>query len=98
MVIRRTKTQNIKEVVDEFLKEYQLDKPLKNRQIERTWHEITGPMISKATQSVFVKDKKLFIKVRSSVIRSELSMIKEGLIERINRDLGEKLIEEIIFG
>jgi hypothetical protein len=55
-----------------------------------------GITIARSTESIYILDRKLFVKIRSSVIRNELGMIREGLKQELNRRSGEDLIEEII--
>lgn len=96
MVIRRTKTQNIADVIREVLKENHLDKGLKEQELIRRWYEVTGKMISKSTKSIYIRDRKLIVDIQSSVIRHELSMIKEGLIMELNNPFDKPVIDDII--
>jgi len=96
MVIRRSKTRNISEIIREVLKENHLDKGLQEQEIIKRWHEITGQMIARATKSIYIRDQKLFVHVQSAVIRNEISFIKEGLIKELNSPYEEPLINDII--
>ncbi|HKK62159.1 MAG TPA: DciA family protein, partial [Bacteroidales bacterium] len=58
--------------------------------------ELLGNNISMATKSLYVRDGKLFVTLYSSVIRNELSMIKNDIIEKLNESAGKKVIEDII--
>ena len=96
MVIRRTKTRKLQEVINEFLKENKLDSKLKERELINNWEDVTGKMIARATHNIYIKDRTLFVEVRSSVIKNELVMIKEGLIQALNKSIGENLINNIV--
>ena len=96
MVIRRTKTRSLKEVLQEFLRENKLDDRLKERELVRNWEDITGKMVARSTHSIYVKNRILFVEVRSSVIKNELIMIQEGLVKSLNESVGEKLIDKIV--
>lgn len=95
MVIRRTKTRKLNEVINQFLKENKLDKKLKERELISNWESITGKMIARATHSIYIRNRTLFVEVRSSVIKNELVMIKEGLIQALNNSVEEELITDI---
>ncbi|MCD6347157.1 MAG: DUF721 domain-containing protein [Bacteroidales bacterium] len=96
MVLRRTKTQNIADVIREVLKENHLDKGLREQELIRRWYEVTGKMISKSTTSIYIRDRKLIVTIQSAVIRHELSLIKEGLIMEMNTPYDEPVIIDII--
>jgi predicted nucleic acid-binding Zn ribbon protein len=96
MVIRRTQTRSLGEVISEFLKDSGLEKTLKEREILSQWDDIVGKYIAASTQSMYVKDRKLFIQIRSSVIKNELNQIRQGLVEEINRRAGFEMIDGII--
>ncbi|MCK5821611.1 MAG: DUF721 domain-containing protein [Bacteroidales bacterium] len=96
MVIRRTYTRSIKNVVQDFLKENQLDSKLEEQEMMRLWYEITGKMVARATKSVVINNRKMFVRIESSVIRNEISMIRDGLIQELNSRFSKPLIDEII--
>ena len=90
--MERSNTQNIGDVIKAYLKESGLEKPLK----ERTWESLLGRSVAKATTRIFIKDRKLFVYLSSSVIRNELFMLQNEILKRLNEAAGEELLEEII--
>ncbi len=95
MVIRRTKTRKLNEVINEFLKENKLDSKLKERELISNWEDTTGKMIARATHSIYIKNRTLFVEVRSSVIKNELMMIREGLIQALNKSVDDDVITDL---
>jgi len=96
MVIRRTQTRKLREVIREFLQENQLDTKLKERELIRHWEEVTGKMVARSTHSIYIKNRTLFVEVRSSVVKNELMMIREGLVDTLNSISGDTLIDKIV--
>lgn len=96
MVIRRTHSRPIKEIIEEVLKASGIDQKLKERELIRQWDDVVGKTIARSTESIYISDRKLIVKIRSSVIRNELSMIREGLRIELNRRSDQSLIDEII--
>ena len=96
MVIRRTQSRPVKEIIEELFKASGIDRKLKEREMVRQWDDVVGVTIARCTESIYILDRKLFVKIRSSVIRNELGMIREGLRQELNRRSGEDLIDEII--
>ena len=96
MVIRRTQSRPIKEIIEEVLRTSGIDQKLKERELIRQWDEVVGITIARSTDSIYISDRKLIVKIRSSVIRNELTMIRDGLKMELNRQSGQVIIDEII--
>jgi predicted nucleic acid-binding Zn ribbon protein len=96
MVIRRSQARPIKDIIEDVLKASGIGNRLKERELIRQWEEVVGITIARSTESIYVRDRKLIVTVRSSVIRNELFMIREGLKTELNRRSGQMVIDEII--
>lgn len=94
--MRKKNTQKIDEVVKEYLKAFKIDDKLKEVKLIKSWEEVVGKTIARSTNNIYIKNRKLFIKLNSSVIRNELFMLREGLKKALNDKAGEKIIDEII--
>lgn len=96
MVIRRTPARSLGDIIAEYLDQSGLSTRLKERELIRTWDEVVGKTIARTTQSIYIKDRKLFVTIRSSVVRNELLMIRDGLRDELNRRIGVNLVDEIV--
>jgi predicted nucleic acid-binding Zn ribbon protein len=94
--MRKNNTQKIDDIVNEYLKALNIDGKLKEVRLIRTWDEVVGKTIARSTREIFIKDRKLFVKLNSSIIRNELFMLRDGLKKALNDRAGEILIDEII--
>ena len=94
--MRKKNTQKLDEVIKEYLKALKIDDKLKEVELIKSWDEIVGKTIARSTKNIFIKDRKLFVTLNSSVIRNELFMLREGLKKRLNENVGEVIIDEII--
>ncbi len=94
--MRRSKEQKIDKLVKLVLKEQGLDVKLKELELIKTWEKVIGKNVSNATTNLYVKNRKLFVEVRSSIVRNELMLIKTGLIQALNKEVGEKIIDDIV--
>ena len=94
--MRRSKTQNISDVIRAFLHESGMDKRLKEQDMIHSWEEIVGTLIARRTQKIEISKGKMTIYLRSSVVKNELMMLREELRLRLNERAGEELIREII--
>ena len=82
--------------INEFLQENKLDGRLKERELIRNWEEVTGKMVARATHSIYIKNRTLFVEVRSSFVKNKLLMIQDGLIQALNSSVNEELIDKIV--
>ncbi|MDY0099971.1 MAG: DUF721 domain-containing protein [Bacteroidales bacterium] len=94
--MRRSKTITIAEAVKDYLREMNLDKKLAETDLLNSWEDIVGKAISSRTSKVYIKDQVLFVHLRSSVVRNELLMVRDALMEKINEKAGRMLIKDIV--
>jgi hypothetical protein len=94
--MRRSNVQNISDVVGELLKELHIDQKLKEIRLINSWEEVLGKNVARATSNIYVKNRILFVHLKSSVVRNELMMLKTGIIKALNDKAGETLIDEIV--
>jgi len=94
--MRKKNTQKLDEVIKEYLKALKIDDKLKEVELIKSWEGIVGKTISRSTQNIFVHERKLYVKLNSSVIRNELFMLREGLKKALNDKVGQSIIDEVI--
>lgn len=94
--MKRTNSVSISRVIAEVLDEYKIDGKLKETRIIAAWPEVLGPL-AKPTDKLYIKNNVLFVELSSSVIRSELSMMRSRLVQRLNENVGEEVINDIVF-
>ena len=88
--IRRKEALTMEEVVDEFIKSAKLASGLNTQRVFAAWDECSGA--GPFTLKRYFRSGTLYITLKSSVIRSQLSFQKEALIERMNAHLsGDRL-------
>lgn len=87
----------ISSVIHEIIDTNKLNKGLNNVWIQDAWHKLLGNGISNYTQSIYLKDTTLFVRLSSSVVREELSYGKSKIIKMLNDELKQNLVEEIVF-
>ncbi len=94
--MRRSKTQKIEELVKLILKEQGLDVKLKELELIKAWENVIGKNVANATTNLYIKNRKLFVHVRSSIVRNELMLIKPGLIQALNKEVNDKVIDDMV--
>jgi predicted nucleic acid-binding Zn ribbon protein len=96
MKMRKSNTQKISEVIDEYLKSSGLNHKLNKARIINHWEEFMGKSIAKRTTSIYIKKKTLFVSLNSSVAKNELMMMRQQIIEALNKHAGETIIDKIV--
>ena len=61
------------------------------------WPELAGPTVAGVTESVWMKDGRLFVKVRSAAWRHQLHLQRDGWRHRLNDYLGRTVVDEVVF-
>jgi predicted nucleic acid-binding Zn ribbon protein len=94
--MKRTNTASISQVISELLGEYKIAGKLREARVKAAWHEVLGPL-ARPTDELYINNKVLFVKLTSSVVCNELSMMRSTLVQRLNEKAGEVVIENIVF-
>lgn len=74
-----------------------MEAKLDETQLIGSWEKVVGGIFAKHTEHLSIKNKILFVKMDSAVLRSELVMARSKLVEMLNKESGKKVIEDIVF-
>ena len=94
--MRRSNVENINELVSQLLKDLHIDHKLKEVRLINSWNEVLGNNVARATSKLFIKNRVLFVYLKSPVVRNELMMLKSTIIKSLNERVGEKIIDDIV--
>jgi len=61
------------------------------------WEALVGPHIARVSRPVRIRDETLFVEVESAAWRMELSLLRPGLLRKLNAGRSRGRIEKIIF-
>ncbi|MBM6844546.1 DciA family protein [Phocaeicola plebeius] len=95
--MKRNNTEQIGEVLRQFLRQQGLETPLNEYRLVDAWKDVVGPVIARYTTNLFIKNQVLYVSLSSSVIRQELMMGREMLIRNLNAQVGSQVIVNIVF-
>ena len=93
---KRDNTQKLSSIIDKVINKNNLRHKIDQLNIIDIWRDIIGESIHKYVKEEKVKDYSLYIKLKSSVVRTEISYNKSIIIEKINKRIGKQAIKEII--
>lgn len=94
---RKAETSSIKSALQELLCTYKIEDKYTATQITTAWGRIMGEPISRRTEKIFMKGKKLFVKLNSAPLKNELSLSKDKIVALFAQEFGHDALEEIIF-
>ena len=94
--MRRNNTNTIGQIIKKIIRNNKLSKRLDVLNVLDVWNNIIGKDLEKYIKSTKFVDDKLYVKLRSSIVRNEMSYKKTQLIQRINKKLNKDVIKNII--
>lgn len=94
--MRRTKTQRIGVVLDEFFKRPFVARKLAEGHIPDYWYEVVGEHIAKLTLDMSLINNILYVRMASGVVRQEIFYKRDSIMQRMNERAGMQLINAII--
>jgi len=86
----------IKEAIEKMLEVYKLRRKFDETALIAAWPQLMGNAIANRTKQLYIRDKKLFVKVESSVIQHELLLMRSQIIGRMNEHVGQVVVEELV--
>lgn len=95
--MNRTNDKTLKEAMEQWLKVYRLKGKFDETNAVASWQEVVGAPVANRTKEIFIKDKKMFVRIESSVIKNQLVMMRSQIIESLNQRAGSVVVTEIIF-
>ncbi len=93
---RKREAAPLESAFNELLKAYRLEGKFKEKSMIHSWPELVGKTIADRTTSVFIRDKKLYVKLSSGPIKKELLMSKSKVLLLIEESFGKGLVEDLI--
>ncbi len=94
--MKRRNDLSLGEAIRLMLREYQLDGRLKDFQVRAIWQRLMEKELGNYISEVRVREGVLYVKVLSSPLRQELTIAREKIRERLNEEMGEPYVREVV--
>jgi predicted nucleic acid-binding Zn ribbon protein len=95
--MRKPNDITLKEGIGKLLNVYRLKTRFDETSVVALWPELMGKAVANRTTQIYVSQKKLFIRIESSVVKNELLMVRTGIIQKINERAGTEVITDLVF-
>lgn len=93
----RTNTPKpLKDLLKDYLDDVPYRKRLKRGMILSLWSRTVGPKIDEQAENVHFENNQLIIKVKNPAWRHEIHMKRFSIAKKLNDQVGEKIIKEIV--
>lgn len=93
---RKKEAAPLEAAFKELLKAFRLEDKYQEKLLISSWPQLVGNTIASRTESVYIKEKKLFVKVSSGPIKKELQMNRSKVMSLIEDKVGTGVITELI--
>ncbi|MBO9571622.1 MAG: DUF721 domain-containing protein [Chitinophagaceae bacterium] len=84
------------DAMNQFLKQSRLKGSIQAMQIGDVWEKLMGKTIARYTEKISIHGHTLYISTSVAPLKQELTYQKEKIIQRVNEELGEKVIKEVV--
>ena len=86
----------LKKTIDQLLRAYGYQDQLDEIELIKIYKELVGQLFANHTQKIAFKNNILYVKLDSASLKQELNYVKEGLVLKINKKLGKRLVSKIV--
>lgn len=87
----------LKDLIKQLLESYKLQDGITRTRLIGSWGKIAGKYIADQTENIYIKNKVLYLKLKSPALKHELSFAKSKLISTLNKHVDQEVITEIVF-
>lgn len=86
----------LQDAMQDMLKEYRLKPQFDETRVKMLWEKIMGKTIATYTSNIAVRKNVLHLTILSAPLKHELSFAKEKIKTRLNEEMGEEYIKDVV--
>ena len=94
---KKKEALRLEDAFQDLLKSYQLEATYQEKVLLASWPKLMGKTISDRTGSLYIKDKKLFVKITSGPVKKELQLNKSKVISLLEAEVGKGVVDDLVF-
>lgn len=94
--MKRQHEKTIGEIINQFLKETQLENRVWEDQIAEVWQETLGDVIARETDRIHLQNGYLFVNLLSPSLKTELMMRRTAIAKALNQRLEADIIHTVV--
>lgn len=93
---RQNKIQSLKDVLQQCILEEGWGHKLQETRVLLLWDELLGLAVTRVTRHKYIANRKFFVQLNSSIVRQQLFMMRNEIVEKLNQQAGANVIDELI--
>lgn len=93
---RLNEESTIKDVLKVFIDANKLQQGIEKVDVKEAWFKLMGNGVVNYTEAVEFKNKTLYVKLTSAVLREELSYGKQKIIAMLNEEMGDEVVTKLV--
>ena len=94
--MRRSNTQHLSSLLKDIIQESNCRDKLREVEIIQHCHELLGKTMGRYVRKISMHNGVLFLEVTSSVVKSELMMLREEIRTRLNEKAESDVIQKVV--
>ena len=94
---RKKDATSLADAFQDLLKAYRLEDTYQEKLLISSWPSLVGKTIADRTSNVYIKDKKLMVKITSGPVKKELQLNKSKVIALIESQIGKGIVDDVNF-
>ncbi|MBC6366334.1 DUF721 domain-containing protein [Algoriphagus sp. AK58] len=94
---RKKEAAPLESAFKDLLKTYRLEDKFQEKLLINSWPELVGKTIADRTGNIFIKEKKLLVKITSGPIKKELQLNRSKVLSLIEEKIGKGIVDDLIF-
>lgn len=95
--MNRSNDKSLKEAIEQMLQVYKLKRRFDETSLIAAWPEIMGKAVASRTSQIYIRERRLFIRVDSAVVKNQLVMMRSDILEKMNERAGSCVLDELVF-
>ena len=94
--MKKSNEQKLGDAIREMIEAYRLESRLDEVSLLNSWEKVTGKLIAKYTRNIYIKNRKLYVRIESPSLKNELSYARSRIVDGLNKEVGKKVIDDLI--
>ncbi len=86
----------IDESLGDMLKSFNLEDKYQQTLAITFWERLLGPSVVSRTEKIYFKAKVMYVNINSAALKHQLNGSKSKIIDAINKELGSRIIEDLV--
>lgn len=92
----RRKTENVTDVVYQYLRLNGLEGPLNEYRLLQAWEEVMGAGVARYTTQKYLTNQTLCVHLTSAALKADLMMRRSEIVRALNDKVGADVIYDLI--